>query len=119
MLEPEPVHRLRTTATLDLRAHLVANGGGNADEAIGGLRDPVEPAVEYLDQAVIAELRMGQRDQVVDHGNDADTLRFQTICNRVEIGVPGRIEQQQLVAWPDFQQRRPLGDTMMASYQPG
>ncbi|MNN84443.1 hypothetical protein D3C81_2016050 [compost metagenome] len=62
---------------------------------------------------------MGQRDQVVDHGNDADTLRFQTICNRVEIGVPGRIEQQQLVAWPDFQQRRPLGDTMMASYKPG
>ncbi|MNF76598.1 hypothetical protein D3C84_587150 [compost metagenome] len=119
VFEPEPVHVRSASAALDLRADLVANGGGDADEAISRFGDPVEPTVEHLDQVVIAELRMGQRNQVVDHRDDADALRLQALGDREEIGVPGGIEQQQLVTGLDLQRHAPRGHPVVTADEPG
>ena len=40
-------------------------------------------------QAFVAELRMGQRDQVVDHRNNLDSLCLEPLSHREEIRMPG------------------------------
>ena len=109
IIEPALRDLLRADAPQHLRAHFVADGLGNRDVAVGGGRDPVEPVVEHLDQSGIAELRMGQGNQVVDHRDDAHALALEAFRQREEIGVPGGVQQDQLVAGPMFERGRAHG----------
>ncbi|MNR34234.1 hypothetical protein D3C85_1519860 [compost metagenome] len=58
---------------------------------------------------------MGQRNQVVDHRDNAHALGLQAFGDGEELGVPGRVEQQQLVAGLHLQRCRPRGDLLPAA----
>ncbi|MNI36993.1 hypothetical protein D3C73_910620 [compost metagenome] len=79
--------------------HLVADGRGDRDVAIGRFGDPVEPVVEHPDQPRIAKLWMGQGDQVVDDRHDSHAIALELFGQREKIGMPGRVQQHQLIAW--------------------
>ena len=98
MIEPALLGHIAPQAPLHLAAHLIADGLRDGDEAIGSAGDPVEPLLEDANQAFIAELRVGQRNQIVDDRNDAHALPLQALGHRKEVGVPGGVQQHQHIA---------------------
>src|SRR3989338_9274488 len=88
---------LLAQATLDLDIHLLADGLGYGHKTVGGSRDPVEPLIEDLDQSLVAELRMGQGNQVVDHRHDPHPLALELFGQREDIVMPRGVQQDQLI----------------------
>ena len=97
MVEPALRHLLGPDTAQHLIAYLIGNGRGNRHVTVGGLRDPVEPVVEHPDQSGVAELRVGQRDQVIDHRDNAHAIALELFGQGEKIGVPGRVQEHQLI----------------------
>ncbi|MNV31592.1 hypothetical protein D3C71_1229040 [compost metagenome] len=113
IVEPQFTGLGRTQAALQFITHLIAHRGGNGHIAIGGFGDPVKPLVENLHQPCVVKLRMRHGNQVVNHRNDAHAFTFELFGKREEIGVPGRIQQHQLIPRLVLQRRATFGQLIL------
>ena len=97
IIEPERFDLLRSKPAQKLFADLVTHGCRNGDIPVCSSGDPVEPLVENLHQPGVVELWMGQRDQVVDYRDDVHPFTLELFGHGKKVGVPGRIQQHQLI----------------------
>src|SRR5690554_3586777 len=89
IVEPALGRCLLPEAPLHLSLYLLDDGVGDGDEAVRSAGYPVEPVLEYPYQPLIAELRVGEGDKVIDDRDDPHPPGLQTLGDRKEVSMPG------------------------------
>ena len=109
VVKPALLCRFPTKSGFYFLLDLLDDGPGNGYETVCGARYPIKPVIKDPDQAVVAELGMGQRYEIVDHRDDVDTFGLELLGHRKEVGMPGRVQQYQYIAGLAFELLEPVG----------